>query len=487
MIPVGSYAPDIADTNPGVATQANNVLLSKGSAGVEHGPMPGLAVSESATALPASPKGGASVVDSSGSYFAFVGTASNIYKMTANYELDATTSVGSSYSLPSGDHWGFARFGAYLHATNVTDGLQKFDVDSDSAFSAVSDAPAARYAFPAFNALFLLDCDGDNRVMRNSALGNSLIWEGKGAQYQVFESGEELLCGAELSQDFAIVLQRNAINGLFRRSDGRLYDKKVIAKERGAVSPKAFCSVDGRAFWADTDGFWMYSVGQGLQNIGFNRINKTFTAGLSADGLSGVEMAVDKVNNRIAIRYRASDDASETVFGHLIYYWYLIDEWSTAEVDTTAILNMATPGHALDDIDFLGDADSITTDADSRFWAGGEPRIAALNADLKFGFFDGDALASTSETSSIQDGRSKLITSITPLTDAENASVAVGYRNRAADAITWKSGVTIKASGRCPIRARGKLHAFKQTVAAGESWSYLRGFDYPEFSEGGPR
>lgn len=487
MIPLGSYAPDMADTNPGVARQANNVLLTKDANGVAHGPMPGLAVAGSATALPSAPRGGASAVNSSGSYSAFVGTGTNLYKMNATYELDASASVGSGYSLPSGDYWSFARFGALLLATNTTDGVQKFDVDSGSAFSSVTDAPAARFAFPAFNSLFLLDCDADNKLMRNSAIGNAEIWDGKGSGYQTFESGEELMCGAELSQDFAIIIQRNAVNGLFRRSDGKLYDKKVIAKERGAVSPRAFCSVDGRAFWLDNDGFWMFSIGQGLTNIGFNRVNKTFIKSLSVDGFDSVEMAIDKVNNRVAIRYRSSQVTSETVFENILFYNYLLDEWSTATVQTAGLFNMASPGYNSDNVDSFGGVDEITLDVDSRFWSGGEPRLAALNGDLKFGFFDGANLAATSETGSLIDARSMMIRSITSLTDAANATVAVGYRDRSSDAIAWKAGVSAKASGRCPVRARGKLLSFKHEVAAAQNWTYARGFDYPEISVGGPR
>lgn len=489
MIPVGSLATDIAETNPAVARQAVNVLIMRDAKGLAHAPHPSLAVAASATALPASPVGGVTVVNNAGLYFAFVGTTTNIYRMSASFELDAGQSVGSGYNVPAGDYWSAARFGAYLHMTNTADGMLKFDVNLDSSFSAVSDAPDARFIFPCFDTLMALDCDGENKVMRNSAIGNSLIWSGKGAGFRTFPTGEELMCGAELSRQLAIVLQRNSVSLLARRADGRLFDMDTIANDRGVVNPRAFCTVDGRAFWCDTDGFWEFSAANGLNNIGLEKINKTFISRLAGAGFDSVELCADKVNNRIIARYQRNTVASTTIFEHAYAYHYLIGEWSELEITTAALFSMATPGYTLDDITeaVFGDLDELTISLDSRYWSGGEPRLGALDGDLKFGFFDGAALAAISETSSTQLPISTLVNSVLPLTDAGNALVAIGVRDKASDAITWKTGVGIQASGRCPIRGRGKLIAFRQTIAAGETWTYLRGFDGLETAKGGPR
>lgn len=489
MIPVGSLATDIAETNPAVARQAVNVLIMRDAAGLAHAPHPSLSIAASATALPAAPIGGVTVVNNSGLYFAFVGTTTNLYRMSASYELDSGQSVGSGYNVPAGDYWSFARFGSYLHASNTADGLLQFDVNLDSSFSTTSDAPSARFIFTWANALFALDCDNENRVMRNSAIGNSLIWEGKGAGYRIFPTGEELMCGGGLTEDYAIVLQRNSVSLLVRRADGRLFDVKNLANDRGVVNPRAFCTVDGRAFWCDTDGFWEYTVGGGLQNIGLEKINKTFIERLASSGFDSVEMVADKANNRVIARYQRNDVASTTVFEDAYAYHYLIGEWSELAFSTSALFSMASPGYTLDDITeaLFGDLDSLTVSLDSRFWSGGEPRLGALDENYKFGFLDGSSLASISETSSTQLPVSTLVNSVTPLTDAENAQVALGVRDRASDGITWKTAVGIEASGRCPVRGRGKLIAFRQTVAAGEDWSYLRGFDHMQTAKGGPR
>lgn len=485
MIGIGSYRPDIAESNGAVARRACNVLLSRDETGLAHRPMPALAVAENAEALPAAPKGGASIVNSTGAYSAVVGTATALYRLQADYMW---TELGTGYSLPDGDRWSFARFGNNLHITNTTDGILQYDVDIGGAVTAVVGAPKARYIFPAFNAMFALDCDTDNKLMRNSAIGNATIWAGKGAATQSFPDGEELICGVELNGDIALVWQRNAIRGLYRRNDGKLYDTRLLYSGRGCVNPLAMASVDGRAFFVDTDGFYAIDSSGALSSIGKDKVSKSFIARIFATGLDTIEAAVDKVNTRIVFRYRDQAVTSETVFSDAIAYDYELQEWSEIEEDTTALFTMAAPAITLDAMDAIyGVLDGIDIPLDSRAFSGGEPRLAALDADMKFGFFDGAALAAISETSSKVAMVSGLITSITPITDALNAQVQVGVRDRLSDAIVWKDPVGIQASGRCPVRGRGKIMTFRHSVAAGEDWSSVRGFDGFEVAGGGPR
>lgn len=484
MIGVGSYRPDIADTNATVARRACNVLLSRDENGVAHNPMPGLAVLASAVALPGAPKGGVSIVDSSGAYSCIVGTSATLQKLLSDYSW---LEIGSGYALTDGDSWSYGRYGANLYITNRTDGMLKFDVDVGSVVDPVASAPKARFIFPCFNTLMALDCDGDNKLMRNSAIGNAEIWTGKGAGSQSFPDGEELVCGTELTSDLAIVWQRNAIRALMRRDDGKLYDAKKLYDGRGCVNAQAMAAVDGKAFFVDTDGFYMIDASGALSPIGKDKVSKSFIRRLASDGLDTISAAIDKVNTRVVFRFHDQNVPSSTVYDDAIAYDYELGEWSEIEETTAAIFTMASPAITLDSMDGFGPLDGIAIPLDSRFWAGGEPRLAALDADFKFGFFDGPSLAATSETGSKLALQSGLITSITPVTDAANAMVQVGVRDRLSDPIVWKDGVPMQPSGRAPVRARGKIMTFRLTAVAGEVWTTTRGFDGFNVSAGGPR
>lgn len=475
MIPIGSWRPDIAESNGSVARRACNVLLSKDENGLAHSPMPGLAIAAAAEPLPGLPKGAISVVDSVGNYTVVVGTPAGLHRLHADYTWSL---LGSSYALPVGDVWSFARFGNNLHMSNRADGMLQFDVDVVGPITAVIGAPKARFLFPAFNAMFALDCDGDNKLMRNSAIGNATIWKDKGSGTQSFPDGEELICGAELTTDFAVVWQTNAIRGLYRRVDGKLYDVKLLYTGRGCVNASAMATIDGRAFFVDTDGFYMIAADGSLTPIGKDRVSKTFIKGLSGDGLKTVEAAVDKNNSRIVFRYRAKSVTSSTVFENAIAYDYELGEWTEIEARTAALVTMAAPAVNLEAMGTLyGPLDGIDIPLDSRVFSGHEPRLGAMDENMRFGFFDGFPLAAVSETGSKIAMQRGTIKSITPITDAANAVIQVGVRERLADNIAWKDGVAIQASGRAPIYASGKIMTFRQTVPAGEEWTTLRGFD----------
>ena len=484
MIPIGLWHPDKADSNPNVCRQALNVLLIADGNGVAHAPHPGLAVAPGAAALPADPKGGTSIVNSTGSYSCVVGTATALYRLQADYTW---TTLATGYAVPDGDRWSFTRHGAYLIATNVTNGMLEHDVDAATAPVAVTGAPKARFIFNWLDSIFALDCDGDNRLMRYSAQALRTEWRTKGAGSQSFYEGEELICGTALSRDLAIIWQRNQITLLTRLNDGARFASTPLYKERGCVNAAAMCSVDGRAFFLDTDGFYMIGPDGGLNNIGQDKVSRTFLARLSSEGMNTVEAAVDKVNNRIVWRYRRQDVVSATIFDDAIAFNYLLGEWSEIEEQTTAIFSMASPAYTLDAMASFGPLDSITIPLDSRFWAGGEPRLAALDEARKFAFFDGANLASVSETGTTVFPQSMLVTSLTKDSDSLSGRVKVGARQHLAAAITWKDGVLMQPSGRFPVRARGKCISLQHVTDAGESWSYFRGFDNLVAAPGGPR
>lgn len=476
---LGSYMPDLADTNPGICTKAENVVILRGKEGLEHGPQKGLTVLATATALPDVCRGGKSFVNSAGTYSVFVGTTSNLYKMSGAFALDASVSVGSGYSVPSGTFWGFASFRQYAHAINLTDGLLKFDLDSDSAFSAVSGGPTGEYLFTAFNALFVLGADGDNRLLRHSAIGNSLVWNELGAGFRTMPDGEELMAGAELTPDFAIVLQRNAIRGLYRQPSGQLFEVRKLATGVGCVNPRAFAHTNGLAFWCDNDGVYMMTADGAIRNISKDRISTTLLASLASDGFTDLEFGIDRVGNRLIIRYRAQGISADDTFEDLLTYDWALDEWATLKVNTTALFEMATPAVSLDEIDpdVYGTLDELEISLDSRFWAGGEPKIAVLDADRKFAFFDGANLAATTETSQAVHGASVLVTRVTPLVDTTASTLRILTRDRLADAVMVGDAVAMQSDGTYPVRGRGKYTSYRHEVPAGTTWSYFRGVD----------
>src|SRR5690606_21057176 len=159
------------------------------------------------------------------------------------------------------------------------------------------------------------------------------------------------------------------------------------------------------------------------------------------------------------------------------------------EVDegTTGLFKMSSPAMTLEELDAFGSLDNLPYSLDSAAWKGGRPRLAAMNGDYEFGFFDGDTLAATVDTATLTDNASMLISWAAPTTDAEDVTITLGVKDRLADAITWKDPASMTASGRVPLRGRGKALVLRTSIPAGTNWSYLRGIDGVVITKGGAR
>lgn len=475
MLPIGLPRPDIADTNPGIAKRTINVILSKDANGVSARPMKSLQAFSTADALPDDPRGGASVVTRAGGYLAFVATQTDIYEVTGDYGYN---SVGSGFNCTAGDNWSLEQFGNYLVASNTTDGQYQLNIEAIGTFSAISGAPKARTIKPIFDCMFAFDCDGDNRLMRNSDVNDQTDWEGGVAARQPLPDGEELITGAELNDGLALVLQRNAVRLLTRTSDRQLYVMNKIADGIGAVNPQSVVGIRGACFFWDISGPHMYAPGMAVPtHIGADKISKTFLEKASGTVFDKIEGAYDPVNQLVIWRYQASGVTSTSVFSDAVAYSIRLDEFVECEFDTSALFSMASPGYTLEGLDAVADLDSLPYSLDSRVWFGGEPRLAGLDANMKFGFFDGPNLAATCETATQAFPSRMRFQSVKPVTDAQNGTVQIGTANNLYAPLGFSTAASIQPSGRVPVRASGKNARFRINVAAAETWDYIRGVD----------
>lgn len=480
LTPTGYFRPDLATTNTTVSDNILNVIMRRDELGVSYGPALGISIPATATAIISAPKGGVSVVDRSGIYFAFIGTATTIEQLQSNYTF---LSVGTGYSLTSGDHWSAIGYGNFALFTNTTDGMKQYDVEAGGSFTSVANSYSPRILFQAFDCVFAGDClddNGirDNRLLRNSAINDHTNYEDGGAGYQVMPDGEEIIGGAELSNSLAVLIQRNAVRALNRTSDGTIYTMSTIAIGVGAVNPSCIASINGVAYFIDTDGVKAVSA-QGISNIGEGKVDEWLLGRIGPTGMSSIEAAIDPALQRVRWRYQAADNVSETTFTDVLDYYYNIGEFVPGDVATQTILTLASPGYDMDAMDALYPSmdDPTMPDMDSRFWAGGEPGLFGIDENGKPGFFNGATLQATLETATVMLPYSGLVNSLDLVTDAQNATVAISVRDALYASKTWSGEYGIQPSGTCFVRARGKVLSQRTTIPAGEDWTFMRGID----------
>jgi hypothetical protein len=186
-------------------------------------------------------------------------------------------------------------------------------------------------------------------------------------------------------------------------------------------------------------------------------------------------------------RYPTNDTVSDTVFDDLIGFSWQYGRWVTASVSTAYLSRIATPGYTLDDMDSFGALDSLDMQLDSRFWSGGQPVFAALDADYKFATFTGTNQAAQITGATVNSPVTQLIGWGTPIDDAPNSTIELGVRDKLSDSITYKTAASKVRNGAVPLRGRGLNINFRWNNAAGEDWSYVKGVDHVRTAAGGPK
>lgn len=470
----GPWRPDVGGPNSGIAKTANNVLPQAAGNGIGYGPMPALVTATGAEALSGAPRGIISVQKASGAYAVFAATSTKIETMDSAYQW---SDVETGRTVTSGDDVSFCYFGKYLLNSDTTDGFKAYDVEAAGTNNAVSGAPAARALFSCNNVVFALGTASNNRRMQSSAIGDHTNWTTNGADGKTFEDGGALIGGRDLKNGAAVVFQENAIRLVQFGGGAALYTIQKLADGRGAVSDRSIVSFDGMAFYIATDGFYKYTIGGGNEPIGAEKVNRWLSAQVAASGYEAIQGALDPFQKIVWWRLTGN---------LLIGYDWQLNEFITASVNTSALTRIATPGVTLDSLTTLY-LDSMTEALDSRFYMGGVPLFGALDANNKFATFAGSPLEATLQTNDIALPNSQLVSWCSPDSDATSSTIALGVSDSRTTTLTWKAGATRKPSGRVPLRGRGKVIGFRETIPAGAAWNYSNGVNDIVAAAGGVR
>lgn len=487
QFPFGPLRPDLGAGTPGICLVANNVLpKSRG-----YGPRPQMVTSSTADALPGAPRGMITCLQRDGTTVVFGLTETGLYQLGADFTW---TEIATGYTCTSGDDWSCVQFGDFLLFTNTTDGMQAYNIELGGSPSYIAAAGDPREIEVIANMVFAFDCkdnsgNRNNRLIRNSDFNDHTDWTGGAADQQPLETGGELRGGFNLRNGAAVVLQANAMRVLqFGNAGGAgLYSLQEISLERGVVGRKSCVAFDGVLYGISTNGFFRFTLGNGLEMIGAEQIDAEFLSRVALADLPKVQGAIDPARKIVLWRYPNDSDPSATVTANMYgYRWDTPDNaWFTWTENTAYLSRIATAGYTLEDLDAFGTVDSITIPWDDRFWQGGQKIFAALDADLKFATFSGANAVPTLRSSTQNSPISTLIGRATPIDDAPSSTLSLGVTDALSSAVTWKAAAGKGRAGRVPLRGRGLNIAFEWTTAS-ENWSYVYGVDHIQASAGGP-
>lgn len=478
LLSYGDYRPDVADYE----AQSTQGILNVIPRGDGYGPFRDL--SAYSAALGAACRGAFVAYKGDGSVVIFAATSTRIYKMD-NSALTWTdvSKGGSAYSgVPSADNWQFEQFGNYVVAVQVNTAPQVFDITSSTAFADLSGSPpTARYVRVVGRFLVLSGLSSYPYRIHWSGLNDITQWTSgvNSSDYQDFPDGG--IVRGVAGGEYGLIFQDYSIRRMsYAPGAPYIFQIERVNHDRGLYGSGSIIQSGDKVFFFSTQGFCRVDPGAMPVPIGRERVDRTFFADLDQSNLQLLIGASDPRNMRVFWAYKSVNGTSYQ-YDKVLCYDYALDKWSLISVLGEYLFNMSQPGLTLEALD------AISSSIDSDYWQANSfdsisnkvtPEIAAFDTAHKMGFFRGQTLEATLETSEQgTDGKRLFIRGFRPIGDAPSVYGSVSYRENVQDDRTWTSETAVNSVGVCPQRRSTRYARAKVRIPAATSWNYAAGVE----------
>lgn len=484
FVPFGPFEPDQPVTGQTTASVAKNVIPSTDKS---YGPFPSL--STTTAALGSRCQGAFMCRASDGTVHAFAGDATNLWKLSGT-SWTKVSKTDDVYTTPSDGYWFFAQIGDRIFATNYTDAIQTYVLNSSTDFADLSaSAPKAKYLAVIKGALIVAATnDGTDGEVQNRVWWPSLLdptdWPTPGSaaaaaaqsDYQDLAPGGGIfgILPAVGGNDGAIWLQ----DAIFRMnfSPGPIFDFQPAETGIGTTIPGSLVKIGSLAGFISERGFQLWNGAS--QDIGHLKVDEYFWTNADELKLNLIRAAVHPKRKLILWAWASTEATSNT--DRLLIFNFATGWWSYVEAEAELILSGFTAGYDLDTTAPYTDDDDADSDApslDSTAFMGGRVLMAGFDSMHQFGYFNGDSLAVTAETGEPDhpDGLRWFVDGLMPDTDAQTVTAAVGYRNSQSASVTYSTATSPASDLYCPQRVDAKYVRARVTIAAAQTWKHLRG------------
>jgi len=471
----GEWRPDLALLDSQWAAIADNVFPGSNS----YKPIPSL-LPFTAAALPTGPAVGLTAARrADGSWAIYAGSRTRLYRFSLAGWTDVTRTTGGDYHVPVGQAWSATQFGSNLVICQTGDPVQTIDVDSGTNFAALGGSPpAARNCKQIGDFLVLGGLVGSPRKIAWSGLNNITQWTIGLNLSDVQEFPDNPVQGVAGSEVGYVVCDRSIYVMQFLPGDiTYIFNFSRVVKDRGAVSEFGFGTVADTLYFLAEDGFYSLT-GSNLAAIGQDKCNEFFLANSDVDRRNVVRFVPS--NKPFVVWAFHSTSAAQTYDRVMIYNWSN-QRWATGTIAAQIYAQLGSVGLDLDTTGTeTGDAllDSTAKGLDSFAYIGGRPLICGIDPNGLLCALQGPNLSATVETAEahLVPGARAFISEVYPLIDGGATSiVASATRERLEDTPVWGSPLPLEITGSIPLFSSSRLHRFRMTVPAGETWTNAQG------------
>ncbi len=314
-----------------------------------------------------------------------------------------THSVTSTYlALSASAQWRFAQTGNLVFAAQANAPLQVFDLTSSVAFGdALGSPPQAAYIDVVGRFLVLSGLLSNPYRIQWSGLNSfnaSQSWTPgiNSSDFQDFPDGG--IVRGVAGGEFGTIFQDQAIRRMtYAPGSPVVFQIDRIAQDKGLFAPFSIVRAGEFVFFYSGQGFQRIVPGGMPEQIGRERVDRSFRADLDRGNLQLLIGTADPRSTKVYWAYKSAS-GSAGLYDRILGYDYVLDRFFQLAVSGEYLLGISQSGLTLENLDSISssiDAMTLTLDA---YATAVQPEIAQFGFDHTLSFFRGDNLEATLET-----------------------------------------------------------------------------------------
>jgi len=424
-------------------------------------------------------------------YVSATGLSGSVLSLSATpggARINTTTAGSGTHSITShyldlsvSAQWQFAQTGNLVFATHANVTLQVFDLSTASSFAlALGSPPQAAYITVVGRFLVLSGLLSQPYRIQWSGLNNfnaSDSWTSgtKSSDFQDFPDGGIVrgVAGGEAG----IIFQDQAIRRMsYVPGSPIIFQIDRITQDKGLFAPYSIIRAGEIIFFYAGQGFYKIQPGGVPEQIGREKVDRTFLVDLDKGNLQLFMGAADPRTTRVYWVYKSVSGVVGN-YDKILGYDYLLDRFFPISQSGEYLLGISQTGLTLENLDTISSSiDALTLSLDS-YATAVQPQLAQFNSSHVLGFFSGTPLEATIESSEQGDDDIRVtLRGFRPITDSPSVFGSVTYRDTQALTSTLGSEVAMSArTGRCDMMRDARYIRYKVRIPAATNWSYIVG------------
>jgi len=425
-------------------------------------------------------------------YVSATGLSGSVFSVSATpggARINTTTAGSGTHSVTShyldvgaSAQWQFAQTGNLVFATHANALLQVYDLNTSSTFTnALGSPPQAAYISVVGRFLVLSGLLSQPYRIQWSGLNSfnaSASWTSgtNSSDFQDFPDGGIVrgVAGGEAG----IIFQDQAIRRMsYVPGSPIIFQIDRITQDKGLFAPYSIIRAGEIIFFYAGQGLHKIQPGGVPEQIGREKVDRTFLADLDKGNLQLFMGAADPRTTRVYWAYKSVSGTVGT-YDKLLGYDYLLERFFQVTATGEYLLGISQTGLTLENLDSISSSlDALTLSLDS-YATAVQPQIAQFNSSHVLGFFSGGNLEGTIESAEQGDDEIRVtVKGFRPITDSATVYGSITYRDTQVGTTSTQGTEVLMSSrtGRVDMTRDTRYVRFKVRIPAGTTWTFIAG------------